>query len=219
MGDTAYLAGQIGLDPSTGKLVSGGLAAEIERTLDNIEAVLKGAELKLSDVARVTVYLTDMSDAPAMNEVYMRRFGKCRPAYLRCSNSSQVFGWTLQYTFESRESMTKNIASWIVIGRILGALAVLLGLLSTNTILNATHEYLPPPEAYPKIFIVLGGCILVLSSRLSRLYETLVDLEVKTGTVSTVTQGSSDSRKTLRDVLILLVTMIVVMFSLLYFRG
>jgi 2-iminobutanoate/2-iminopropanoate deaminase len=79
-GDLAFLAGQIGLDPSTGKLVEGGLTAETERTLDNIEAVLAGANLSLADVARVTVYLADIADAPAMNDIYLKRFSNRRPA-------------------------------------------------------------------------------------------------------------------------------------------
>ncbi len=79
-GDTAYLAGQIPLDPATGKLVEGGIAAQTERTIDNVEAVLAGAGLSLADVAKVSVYLTDMSDAPTMNEIYIRRFGTARPA-------------------------------------------------------------------------------------------------------------------------------------------
>jgi 2-iminobutanoate/2-iminopropanoate deaminase len=79
-GDTAYLAGLVALDPATGKLVEGGLAAETERTIDNIELVLAGAGLTLADVARVTVYLTDIADAPKMNEIYARRMGNFRPA-------------------------------------------------------------------------------------------------------------------------------------------
>lgn len=71
-GDSAYLTGLIALDPTTGKLVEGGLVAETERTIDNIEGALAGAGLSLADVARVTVYLTDIADAPKMNEIYAR---------------------------------------------------------------------------------------------------------------------------------------------------
>ena len=68
-GDTAYLAGRgIGLDPITGKLVESGIVAKTERTIDNIEAVLAGAGLSLADVARVTVYLSDIAHAATMNE-------------------------------------------------------------------------------------------------------------------------------------------------------
>jgi 2-iminobutanoate/2-iminopropanoate deaminase len=97
-GDTAYLAGQIALDPITSKLVSGGFAAETERTIDNIEAVLAGAGLKLADVARVTVYLADIKDAPAMNEIYLRRFGKNRPAREMMAVSSLAFGAKIEMT-------------------------------------------------------------------------------------------------------------------------
>lgn len=79
-GDTAYLAGQIGLDPATGKLVEGGIVNEVERTIDNIEALLAGVGLRLADVAKVSIYLTDMADFSKMNEIYFRRFGAARPA-------------------------------------------------------------------------------------------------------------------------------------------
>lgn len=67
-GDTAYLAGLIGLDPITGKLVESGIVAKTERTIHNMEAVLAGAWLSLADVARVTVYLSDIAHPPTMNE-------------------------------------------------------------------------------------------------------------------------------------------------------
>ena len=60
-GDTAYLAGLIGLDPITGKLVESGIVAKTERTIDNIEAVQAAAGLSLADVARVTVCLSDIA--------------------------------------------------------------------------------------------------------------------------------------------------------------
>jgi 2-iminobutanoate/2-iminopropanoate deaminase len=79
-GGFLFLSGQIPLDPSTGELVSGGLAAGVERVFDNIEAILKSEGLGLDDVVRTTVYLLRMSDFAEMNGIYARRFGSHRPA-------------------------------------------------------------------------------------------------------------------------------------------
>jgi len=97
-GDTAYLAGLIAIDPTTSKLVEGGLIPETERALDNVEAVLAGAALSLADVARVTVYLTDISDAPKMNEIYTRRMGRYRPAREMVAVSGLAFGAKIEIT-------------------------------------------------------------------------------------------------------------------------
>ena len=75
-----FLSGQIPLDPASGELVSGGLAAGVERVFDNIEAILRSEGLSLDDVVRTTVYLLHMSDFAEMNAVYGRRFGNHRPA-------------------------------------------------------------------------------------------------------------------------------------------
>ncbi len=97
-GDTAYLAGLIAIDPATGKLVEGGLIAETERTIDNVEGVLAGAGLTLADVARITVYLTDIADAPKMNEIYARRIGRFRPAREMVAVSGLAFGAKIEMT-------------------------------------------------------------------------------------------------------------------------
>ena len=79
-GDFLFLSGQIPLDPATGELVAGGLAAGVEHVFDNIEAILKSQGLGLDDVVRTTVYLLRMSDFAEMNGIYARRFGNHRPA-------------------------------------------------------------------------------------------------------------------------------------------
>jgi 2-iminobutanoate/2-iminopropanoate deaminase len=75
-----FCSGQIGLDPSTGQLVSGGVAAETERVLANLEAVLEAAGGSLADVVRTTIYLVDLSNFAAVNEVYGARFRQPFPA-------------------------------------------------------------------------------------------------------------------------------------------
>ena len=79
-GDTVFCAGQVGLDPATGKLVPGGIAAETGRVLENLRAVLAEAGLGLADVVKTTVFLADLGEFAAMNEVYGRHFTPPYPA-------------------------------------------------------------------------------------------------------------------------------------------
>ncbi len=75
-----YTSGQVGLDPRSGELVAGGVKEQTERALENLSAVLRGASLSLGDVVKTTVYLADMQDFAAMNEVYGAAFGETPPA-------------------------------------------------------------------------------------------------------------------------------------------
>lgn len=75
-----YTAGQIALDPRTAQLVGATTAEQTEQVLRNLAAVLAAAGSSLSRVVRTTVYLADMADFPAMNEVYARHFGAHKPA-------------------------------------------------------------------------------------------------------------------------------------------
>jgi 2-iminobutanoate/2-iminopropanoate deaminase len=75
-----YFSGQIGQDPTTGKLVAGGIAAETERVFQNLSAVLKAAGKGFDDVVRVGVFLTSMSDYMAMNDIYAKHFSQPFPA-------------------------------------------------------------------------------------------------------------------------------------------
>jgi 2-iminobutanoate/2-iminopropanoate deaminase len=70
----------VGLDPATGTLVPGGVGPETERALQNLEAVLKAGNANPGDVVKTTVYLIDMGDFAAMNEVYARFFPDPKPA-------------------------------------------------------------------------------------------------------------------------------------------
>lgn len=75
-----YTAGQIALDPATMSLDGGGVAEQTERVLANLRAILAEAGTDLGRVVKATVYLLDMADFQAMNEVYARAFGEHRPA-------------------------------------------------------------------------------------------------------------------------------------------
>jgi 2-iminobutanoate/2-iminopropanoate deaminase len=79
-GDTLYLSGQVAQDPATGQLMAGDVAAQTERIFRNVESVLLAATLSLDHVVKVNVYLTDMKDYAAMNEVYARQFSAPPPA-------------------------------------------------------------------------------------------------------------------------------------------
>lgn len=77
---TVFLSGQIPLDPATGQLIDGDIAAQTERVLENIRAVLESAGSSLDKVLKTTVFLKNMGDFPAMNEVYGRYFVSDPPA-------------------------------------------------------------------------------------------------------------------------------------------
>ncbi|MHC5209395.1 MAG: RidA family protein [Planctomycetota bacterium] len=79
-GDLVLTSGQIALDPETGELLDGDVAAQTERVLANLSAVLEKAGSSLEGVLRTTVYLVDMADFAAMNAVYARWFGARPPA-------------------------------------------------------------------------------------------------------------------------------------------
>ena len=79
-GDWLALAGQVGIEPVTGKLADDGVAGQTRQALANIAAVLGDCGATLSDVAKTTVFLVDMGDFPVMNEVYADAFAGHRPA-------------------------------------------------------------------------------------------------------------------------------------------
>jgi 2-iminobutanoate/2-iminopropanoate deaminase len=79
-GGWLYVSGQIPLDPATSGLVTGDIRVQTRQALDNIAAVLGAAGLSLSHVVKVTVFLTDMGDFQAVNEVYATYFREDPPA-------------------------------------------------------------------------------------------------------------------------------------------
>jgi 2-iminobutanoate/2-iminopropanoate deaminase len=79
-GDLVFTAGQIALDPASMEIIEGGIADQTDRVLANLEAVLTEAGSGFARVLKTTVFLRDMADFAAMNEVYARRFGSHRPA-------------------------------------------------------------------------------------------------------------------------------------------
>ena len=80
MNGFVFTAGQIALDPATMEVVPGGIAEQTERVMQNLQNVLAASGLTLSNVVKTTVFLQDMAEFAAMNEVYARFFGSHRPA-------------------------------------------------------------------------------------------------------------------------------------------
>ena len=74
VGDTLYTSGQVARDPATGALVAGGIVEQTTRVLENLKAVLAAAGLDMSHVVKTTVFLKDMKDFAAMNELYAKYF-------------------------------------------------------------------------------------------------------------------------------------------------
>lgn len=79
-GNLLFCSGQIPLDPSTGEVVAGDIKAQAEQVMRNIEAVLGAAGCGFENVAKTTIYLVDMADFAAVNEVYGSRFQTHKPA-------------------------------------------------------------------------------------------------------------------------------------------
>lgn len=75
-----FTAGQIALDPATGQVITGDVRAQTERVLQNLAEVLAAAGASWRHVVKTTVFLHDMNDFPAVNEVYARVMGDSRPA-------------------------------------------------------------------------------------------------------------------------------------------
>jgi 2-iminobutanoate/2-iminopropanoate deaminase len=74
IGNVLYTSGQVSLDPASGAVVSGGVTEQTARAIENLEAVLLAAGASLAQVVKTTVFLKNMGDFAAMNEVYSRYF-------------------------------------------------------------------------------------------------------------------------------------------------
>jgi 2-iminobutanoate/2-iminopropanoate deaminase len=79
-GQLLFLSGQVALDPATGQMVDGGVTEQTRRVFENLGAVLSAAGRSFADVVRTTVFLADMNDFAAMNEVYGEYFAEPYPA-------------------------------------------------------------------------------------------------------------------------------------------
>jgi 2-iminobutanoate/2-iminopropanoate deaminase len=79
-GQLLFVSGQIPLDPTTGQIVDGDIAAQTRRVLDNVAALLEAASRSFADVVRTTIFLADMNDFSTVNEIYGQYFAEPYPA-------------------------------------------------------------------------------------------------------------------------------------------
>jgi len=79
-GQLLFVSGQVPIDPATGTMIAGDIAAQTTQVLDNVGALLTAGGRSFADVVRTTVFLADMNDFAAMNEVYGRYFSEPYPA-------------------------------------------------------------------------------------------------------------------------------------------
>ncbi len=93
-----FAAGQAGVDPKTGQLVPGGIAAQTRQTLESIRNILEAAGCGLEDVVSSTVYLVNMADFAAMNEVYGEFFPQDPPARTTVGVASLPMGAAVEIT-------------------------------------------------------------------------------------------------------------------------
>ena len=80
IGDLLFCSGQIPLDPATGEMIEGDAAAQAERVLENVKAILDDLGLTFANIVKSTLFLTDLNDFAAVNEVYASRFEGDFPA-------------------------------------------------------------------------------------------------------------------------------------------
>jgi 2-iminobutanoate/2-iminopropanoate deaminase len=101
IGSLVFVAGQIGIDPSTNKMVEGGIEAQTRQVMKNADAVLKNAGLGFKDVVRTTVYLADIKDFQAMNQIYAESFpeGTVAPARSTVAVAGLAAGASVEIDF------------------------------------------------------------------------------------------------------------------------
>ena len=80
IGDLLFVSGQVPIDPSTGAIVEGDIKAQAQQSLNNLKAILNAAGTNMGAVVKTTVFLADMNDFAAMNEVYAQFFQEPLPA-------------------------------------------------------------------------------------------------------------------------------------------
>ncbi len=80
MGDFLFCSGQISIDPKTQEVFTGDIRKQTEMVLNNIEAVLKAADMNFSHIVKTTIFLTSMSDFATVNEIYSNKFSQNPPA-------------------------------------------------------------------------------------------------------------------------------------------
>jgi len=102
VGELLLLSGQVALDPKTGKLIDGDVAAQTAQVLENLRTLLGAAGKSLADVARTNVYLTDMKDFARMNASYARYFEPPYPARTTVAVAALPLGAAVEIDLSGR---------------------------------------------------------------------------------------------------------------------
>ncbi len=79
-GDMLFASGSLGIDPATGKLVDGDVSAQTRQAMKNLQAILEAAQMSMANALKATIYMVDLADYPAVNEVYASFFEQDPPA-------------------------------------------------------------------------------------------------------------------------------------------
>lgn len=98
-----YTAGQLGIDPATGELVDGGVEEQAQRALENMKAVLEAAGCTMQDVVKATIYLADLGDYKAVNELWARCFPVCPPARSAVQVAALPRGGLIEFDVVARQ--------------------------------------------------------------------------------------------------------------------
>ena len=96
-GDTIYVSGMLGLDDASDGLVEGGIGPETRQAFRHVERILAACDATLADIVKVSVYMTDLSEWEAMNEVYLELFGERTPARIAVGCASLLFGAKVEF--------------------------------------------------------------------------------------------------------------------------
>ncbi|MBP6124476.1 MAG: Rid family detoxifying hydrolase [Phycisphaerae bacterium] len=110
VGQTLYLSGQLGIEPSSGKLAEGGAAAQARQALLNIQALVSAAGFSMQEIVQVQIFLADMNDFTAVNEVYRTFFQEPFPARAAVQVSGLPSGGRIEIlAVAQKEAPTMNV--------------------------------------------------------------------------------------------------------------
>ena len=114
VGDLLFCAGQIPIDPVNGNLIGGDIKAQTERVLENVKAILDDQGLTFANVVKSTVFMVNLSDFTAMNEVYAKYFTKDFPARSTIQVAALPKGANVEIEVIAADNLTgeKSIDTW-----------------------------------------------------------------------------------------------------------
>jgi 2-iminobutanoate/2-iminopropanoate deaminase len=103
-GDLVFVSGQLGIDPAAGQVVEGGIVPQTEQVMKNLAAILAEADCSLDDVLMTSIFLVDLQDFQAMNEVYARHLSEPYPARATVQIAALPSGARIEIAVVARRS-------------------------------------------------------------------------------------------------------------------